>query len=88
MPPTRQPAAFAPIARVLPLLGVGHLDRVFEYRIDTKQDEWAQPGVRVRIRFGHRLVDGILLERTTTQEHSGTLNWLDRKWCTPIFSNG
>lgn len=78
MPPTRQPAAFAPIARVLPLLGVGHLDRVFEYRIDTKQDEWAQPGVRVRIRFGHRLVDGILLERTTTQEHSGTLNWLDR----------
>ena len=78
MPPTRQPAPTASVARVLPLLGVGHLDRVFEYRIDSQQDAWAQPGVRVRIRFGNRLVDGILLERTSTPEHTGKLNWLDR----------
>ena len=78
MPPTRQPAPTASVARVLPLLGVGHLDRVFEYRIDSQQDAWAQPGVRVRIRFGNRLVDGILLERTSTPEHTGKLSWLDR----------
>ncbi len=78
MPRTRQPAPFAPVARILPLLGISHLDRIFEYRIDTEQDAWAQPGVRVRIRFAGRLVDGILLERSNTQEHTGALSWLDR----------
>lgn len=78
MPKTRQPAANAPVARVLPLLRISHLDRIFEYRIDEEQDMDAQPGVRVRIRFAGRLIDGILLERSSTAEHTGALQWLDR----------
>lgn len=78
MPKTRQPAASAPVARVLPLLGISHLDRIFEYRIDEEQDSLAQPGVRVRIRFAGRLIDGILLERSSMAEHTGALQWLDR----------
>lgn len=67
-----------PVARVLPLLGIAHLDRPFDYLVPSTLDEEAQPGVKVRIRFSGRLVDGILLERTDTQDHSGTLRYLDR----------
>ncbi|WP_448850821.1 primosomal protein N' [Corynebacterium sp. 335C] len=63
----------APVARVLPLLGLPHLDRVFDYRVPEQMVEAAQPGVRVRVRFGGRLVDGILLELAETTEHPGRL---------------
>lgn len=78
MPKTREPAPNLPVARVLPLLGIAHLDRPFEYLIDSTQDALAQPGVRVRVRFGGRLVDALLLERTSGQEHQGQLKWLER----------
>ncbi|MDO4760363.1 MAG: primosomal protein N' [Corynebacterium sp.] len=78
MPKTREPAPYAPVARVLPLLGISHLDRVFEYTIDTEQDALAQPGVLVRIRFAGRLINGLLLERSTSAQHTGKLQWLDR----------
>lgn len=74
----RVPAPRLPVARVLPLLGVAHLDRVFDYQIDSEQDALAQPGVKVRVRFGGRLVDAILLERSSTSEHEGSLKWLER----------
>ncbi|EUA09044.1 yhhN-like family protein [Mycobacterium xenopi 4042] len=35
-------------------------------------------GVRVRIRFHGRLVDGFVLERRTDTDHTGKLGWLDR----------
>ncbi|MFE0747843.1 primosomal protein N' [Gordonia sp. NPDC058843] len=66
------------MARVLPLLGLAHLDRPFDYLIDVDQDEIAQPGVRVRVRFSGRLVDGYLLERIEKSDHPGKLGWLDR----------
>ncbi|MGL4305883.1 MAG: primosomal protein N' [Mycobacteriaceae bacterium] len=66
------------IARVLPLLQVAHLDRDFDYQVSQDQDIAAQPGVRVRIRFGGRLVDGIILDRLEKTEHQGKLAWLDR----------
>lgn len=67
-----------PVARVLPLLGLAHLDRTFDYLVDTEQDEAAQPGVRLRIRFGGRLVDAILLQRLPESDHPGKLSWLER----------
>ncbi|APT90717.1 primosome assembly protein PriA [Corynebacterium sphenisci DSM 44792] len=68
------PAPAGPmVARVLPLLGLPHLDRAFDYRIPGDLDEAARPGVRVRIRFAGRLVDGILLERAAATEHPGDL---------------
>ncbi|WP_267617440.1 primosomal protein N' [Gordonia bronchialis] len=66
------------MAQVLPLLGLTHLDRPFDYLVDTEQDATALPGVRVRVRFAGRLVDGILLDRIDESEHPGKLGWLDR----------
>ncbi|MFI5503881.1 primosome assembly protein PriA [Corynebacterium kutscheri] len=74
---SREPAAHAPIARVLPLLGLSKLDRVFDYRIDSTQDEAAQPGVRVRVRFNGRSIDALLLERTSVSDFEDKLLWLD-----------
>ncbi|MCL2536023.1 MAG: primosomal protein N', partial [Nocardiaceae bacterium] len=71
-------AAHAPVARVLPLLPVAHLDREFDYLVPADLDEQARPGVRVRVRFSGRLVDGFLLERIESSTHEGKLAWLDR----------
>lgn len=49
------------MARVLVDKGVLHLDRYFDYAVPEELDEDAQPGVRVRVRFGagrHRVRDG------------------------------
>jgi len=67
-----------PVARVLPLLPVPHLDREFDYLIPDELDADARPGVRVRVRFAGRLVDGFLLERVATSDHPGKLGRLDR----------
>lgn len=75
---TRVPAPRLSVAKVMPLLGVSHLDRVFEYRVSEALDAEAQPGVRVRVRFSGRLVDALLLDRTSTATFDGELAWLDR----------
>jgi primosomal protein N' (replication factor Y) (superfamily II helicase) len=67
-----------PIARVLPMLSVPHLDREFDYLVSADQFDDAQPGVRVRVRFHGRLVDGFVLERRNDTDHPGKLGWLDR----------
>jgi primosomal protein N' (replication factor Y) (superfamily II helicase) len=75
---TRQQAKQEPIARVLPLLSVPHLDRDFDYLVSAEQSDDAQPGVRVRVRFHGRLVDAFVLERRSDTDHIGKLGWLDR----------
>ena len=67
-----------PIARVIPLLGMPHLDRLFDYSVPEKFDEQAKPGVRVRIRFAGRLVDALIIERRRTTDHGGALKRLER----------
>ena len=47
----RTPVEVEPIARVLPMLSVPHLDREFDYLVSAEQSDDAQPGVRVRVRF-------------------------------------
>jgi primosomal protein N' (replication factor Y) (superfamily II helicase) len=74
----RTPVEVEPIARVLPMLSVPHLDREFDYLVSAEQSDDAQPGVRVRVRFHGRLVDGFLLERRNDTDHPGKLGWLDR----------
>ncbi|MFI6219696.1 primosomal protein N' [Nocardia salmonicida] len=71
-------AAGHPIARVLPLLSPAHLDRDFDYLVPPELDEIAQPGVRVRVRFAGRLVDGYLLERLPSSDHNGKMMPLER----------
>ncbi len=75
---TRQAAEHEPIARVLPMLSVPHLDREFDYLVAAEQSDDAQPGVRVRVRFHGRLVDAFVLERRSDTDHVGKLGWLDR----------
>ncbi|MGW5617548.1 primosomal protein N' [Streptomyces sp. NPDC003877] len=88
-PRTWRGAALAkelPVARVLVDKGVLHLDRYFDYAVPEELDEQAQPGVRVRVRFGagrHRvregrregggLIDGFLVERLPESDYAGPL---------------
>lgn len=71
-------AEHEPIARVLPMLSVPHLDREFDYLVTAEQSDDAQPGVRARVRFHGRLVDAFILERRSETDHVGKLGWLDR----------
>jgi len=75
---TRQAAEHEPIARVLPMLTVPHLDRDFDYLVAAEQSDDAQPGVRVKVRFSGRLVDAFVLERRSDTDHGGKLGWLEK----------
>ncbi|MER5718442.1 primosomal protein N' [Streptomyces sp. NPDC002132] len=88
-PRTWRGAALAgelPVARVLVDKGVLHLDRYFDYAVPAELDAEAQPGVRVRVRFGAGrgrvregrregggLIDGFLVERLAASDYSGPL---------------
>ena len=70
----RPPAAVElPVARVAVDTGLAHLDRPFDYAVPEAMSQDASPGVRVRVRFAGRLVDGWLLERAGSTEHDGRL---------------
>ncbi|WP_159766263.1 primosomal protein N' [Streptomyces sp. HM190] len=88
-PRTWRGAALAkelPVARVLVDKGVLHLDRYFDYAVPEELDAVAQPGVRVRVRFGAggrnvregrreggTLIDGFLVERVAESDYAGPL---------------
>ncbi len=63
---------------MLPLLEPAHLDRDFDYVVPPEMSADAQPGVRVRVRFSGRLIDGYILERLEKSPHTGKLMPLDR----------
>ncbi len=52
-----------PVARVVIDSAVPHLDRPFDYLVPADLDEAAQPGVRVKVRFGGQELGGFLTER-------------------------
>ena len=72
------PAPDRPVARVLPLLKVAHLDREFDYLVDAAVDRDVKPGVMVRVHFSGRLTDALLLSRENESDHAGRLSWIDR----------
>ncbi|MFJ4499920.1 primosomal protein N' [Streptomyces sp. NPDC088864] len=88
-PRTWRGAALAeelPVARVLVNKGALHLDQYFDYAVPAELDADAQPGVRVRVRFGAGgrnvrggrregggLVDGFLVERLARSDYNGAL---------------
>ncbi len=67
-----------PIARVLVDVALAHLDRPFDYAVPETMAAQAQPGVRVKVRFAGQDVDGFVIERTATTDHTGTLQPLRR----------
>ncbi len=76
--PPDPPAAVLPVARVAVDVPLAHLDRLFDYAVSERQSAAAVPGVRVRVRFAGRLVDGFVLDRAATTEHPGRLARLHR----------
>ncbi|GGO75593.1 primosomal protein N' [Nonomuraea cavernae] len=72
------PAPSLPVARVAVDNPLSHLDRPFDYLVPASLHETAQAGVRVRVRFAGKLVDGFLLERAEESEHTGKLACLER----------
>ncbi|MGD9484288.1 primosomal protein N' [Streptomyces sp. TRM70308] len=85
-PRTWRGAALAdelPVARVLVDKGLVHLDRYFDYAVPAALADDAQPGVRVRVRFGAgeregrreggRLINGFVVERRAESDFPGTL---------------
>ncbi|MDT0343732.1 primosomal protein N' [Streptomyces litchfieldiae] len=85
-PRTWRGAALAgglPVARVLVDKGLVHLDRYFDYAVPAAMDAEAQPGVRVRVRFGAgqregrreggRLINGFIVERRADSDFPGVL---------------
>ena len=61
------------VARVWVDVSLPHLDRDFDYSVPPELAETAIPGVRVRVRFAGRLVDGFVVERTDRSDHQGAL---------------
>jgi primosomal protein N' (replication factor Y) len=85
-PRTWRGAALAPelpVARVLVDKGLLHLDQFFDYAVPEAMDAEAQPGVRVRVRFGARVIkgrreggklhDGFIIERLPSSDFRGPL---------------
>ena len=74
----RLPADERPVARVSVDVNLAHLDRAFDYQVPEQLAAGAVPGARVRVRFAGRLVDGFVLAREDTSEHTGRLGWLEK----------
>jgi primosomal protein N' (replication factor Y) len=66
------------VARVALDVPLVHLDRPFDYLVPAELDTAAVPGCRVRVRFAGRVVDGFLLERVDSSDHTGTLAYLEK----------
>jgi len=74
-----------PVARVVVDKGLSHLDQYFDYSVPLRLDALALPGVRVRVRFGGRvvkgqgrreggtLIDGYVVERRAESDFPGPL---------------
>ena len=73
-----RPAEDRPVARIAVDLEPPHLDRYFDYAVPAKLAAAAQPGVRVRVRFAGRLVDGFLIERCESSDFAGSLVPIER----------
>lgn len=67
-----------PVARVLPMVQPAHLDRTFDYYVPAGLSGAVRAGVRVRVRFAGRLIDGFVLERVSASEHEGRLGTIDK----------
>ena len=67
------PGPALPVAVVAVDIPLPHLDRGFDYAVPPELDAAAQPGVRVKVRFAGRDVDGFVLERRAASSHHGRL---------------
>jgi len=71
-------ATLLPVAQVVLDVAPAHLDRPFDYLVPQSMADDARPGVRVRVRFGGKDVDGCVAARVAGSEHEGALSLLRR----------
>jgi primosomal protein N' (replication factor Y) (superfamily II helicase) len=62
-----------PVARVVLDLQPAHLDQAYDYLVPVTMADDAQPGVRIKARFGRQDVAGYVVARQETSEHDGRL---------------
>jgi len=77
----RKPAEIAenlPVARVVLDLPAAHLDQEYDYLVPAKWGAEAQPGTRIKARFGGQDVSGFIVERLEDTDHDGELQPLRR----------
>jgi primosomal protein N' (replication factor Y) len=75
-PPEKKPVPRAevdPVARVLVDVPLAHLDRPFDYAVPATMADTAVPGARVKVRFAGQDVDGFVIERASSTDHTGRL---------------
>jgi primosomal protein N' (replication factor Y) len=65
--------AALPVARIAVDVSLSHLDRPFDYLVPEDLSEAAQPGVRVKVRFAGKDLDGFVLSRLEWSDHDGKL---------------
>ncbi|KAJ8139860.1 hypothetical protein OY671_006938, partial [Metschnikowia pulcherrima] len=70
-PASHQIAAHSPVARLALDLAPPHSDRPFDYLVPATMSDDARPGVRVKVRFAGRDVDGYVSERLDRSDHDG-----------------
>lgn len=61
-------ASTLPVAAVIIDSPVPHLDRIFDYSVPASLDRLAQPGVRVKVKFGGQDLNGFIVERLKVSE--------------------
>lgn len=62
-----------PVARVVLDLQPAHLDQPYDYLVPATMADDAQPGVRIKARFGRQDVAGYVVARQETSDHDGRL---------------
>ncbi|PUB26098.1 replication restart DNA helicase PriA [Promicromonospora sp. AC04] len=62
-----------PVARVALDLQPAHLDQPYDYLVPATMADDAQPGVRIKARFGRQDVAGYVVARQETSDHDGRL---------------
>ncbi|PJM78033.1 primosomal protein N' [Bifidobacterium felsineum] len=78
-PAEHTPAEHNPIAQVVLEVQALHLGQTFDYLVDEKDSDAAQPGVLVRVRFGGQRVNGVIWNRAATSATPrSSLRYLER----------
>lgn len=76
---SRVPADDCAIAHVMLDVQASHLGRTFDYLVSKDQDEAAQPGAFVRVRFGAQRLTGVIWSRSSNSDTpSSALRFLER----------
>ena len=68
----------SPVGQVRVESPLPHLDRVFDYGVPESLDKTAQPGVRVRVRFAGRLLNGLIVGRSQETSVESSLRPIER----------